>query len=125
MTILSKFRPISMVIIFFVILSSCAKPFSKIPPDPKGANSFAGITCDLAIIEKDMLREKLTYLSKAQKKKVTQDIVTIALIGIPTSGGGFNKEIAKTKAESDIIDKKITSCQNGKIVSAPPPIHKN
>lgn len=102
-TLRSLTRPVGLLI----LLGACAQPVSEIKPDAGRANAFMDASCSdlgsaLAASEAEMNK-----LAIAQERAVAQDVASVVLIGIPTSFGGKNKEIAAEKADQYYIRELI------------------
>lgn len=106
----STFRLIRGTAFIMVVasISACAQPYKSIEPDLPQANSFSQMGCSKMRDQRSKIISELRALEERQEKAVAQDIISVLFIGIPTSGGGKNKEISEAKGQKHSLEKAMT-----------------
>lgn len=90
-----------------LLVAGCAPFPASIEPEVSRGNRFAGQSCPALLDARARASANLDVLSKAQREAATLDAVTVALVGIPFSGGGHTQEVAQTKGVLHDLEEAI------------------
>lgn len=93
-------------------LVGCAPAPNKVKPTPVAAGTFSGLSCPALMARRNVLNERVTGLSKAQRSTRNGDIAGVILLGLPLgrmSGGNVADELGKAKGELIAVNAEISS----------------
>jgi len=91
-------------------ISGCAKSPESIAPAYVSPVSYEGWTCRQLGLEHKRLTAALATASEQQRQARTNDIVGVALIGLPVSslsGDNIAYQIARLKGEEEVVRKMM------------------
>ena len=89
------------------LLTACAEKSANIEPAAISANQYDGWTCKKLKSEQEFVEDALVRVSADQDKAASNDALMVFLIGIPTSGGGVEGEVARLKGEKEALRQAI------------------
>lgn len=94
-----------------LLTASCAKDPDSIAPSYISNVAYQSYTCEQLTQEQAHLSRALTTASAQQKNARTNDMVGVALIGLPVSslsGDNIAPEIARLKGEQEAVRKEMS-----------------
>lgn len=97
------------VILGIALLSlvACAEKAANIEPAAISTAKYDGWSCRKLFKEKAFVDEALVRASGVQDKAAEQDALMVFLIGVPTSGGGIESEVARLKGEQEALRQSL------------------
>ena len=82
-----------------IALAGCAPHASDIAPAPISTARYDGWSCPKLRKELTFVEESLARVSADQDHAASNDALMVALIGVPTSGGGVKGQVADLKGQ--------------------------
>ncbi len=94
-------------IVAVLSVAGCAKKAANIEPAAVSSSKYRGWSCSQLLTEQAFTEEALIRVSANQDKAASTDAWMVALIGVPTSGGGTPGEVARLKGEREAIRRSL------------------